>query len=243
MTDEELITRLRARFNEHPAAYTHEDAELHLAASNRLAELTNPSVSRDAPGTAEVAAKNYVPPYTPDEAKAQLAAIDAGDVGALIERLARAWAIQVAPLTNDRPRYTKQFADGLLSVAELAATPPEVRRLRWDQIPAADTLVEYQDGSVMPLMFHFATESEDLTAVLDEQGFEHFTLPLEQDEAASAIWQQIEDDITVDSDVILRQWTPPAVEGWRLVGKRDTEDGPIAWYIRPKAALSAQGER
>lgn len=35
--------------------------------------------------------------------------------------------------------------------------------------------------------------------------------------------------------------TPPAGNGWQLVAKYDTEDGPAAMFVRPNAGLGAGG--
>lgn len=74
-----------------------------------------------------------------------------------------------------------------------------------------------------------STEDVDIGAELDKQGY---------------TWARVEgdcpDEIALEAGdaywAWLRAWQPepPEGEGWLLAVVADTEDGPFAWYVRPK---------
>lgn len=130
-------------------------------------------------------------------------------------------------------------------IAELKATgEKEKAMLKPDQLPAPTTLIEYPEGSFGPLMFHYATEGENLKALADEQGFELEALLLDDDVREETIelrrrFDANFDDQTAHVETLVADWTPPARDGLTLVAKWDTEDGPIALYVRPTTAAAA----
>ena len=104
--------------------------------------------------------------------------------------------------------------------------------IKLQDAPAPDLLIEYPDGSVMPLMFHFAIEGHDLGAIATEAGFE-------------TRWQDLDErdepDLYADyfehgADDVIGRWNVVAPDGWQLGGKWDTEDGPTACFLRRKVA-------
>ncbi len=99
------------------------------------------------------------------------------------------------------------------------------------EMPAPETLVAYHDGVVGAAMFHYAAEGSDHAAIAREHSFEHRELWLEHDaEADEALTKAYEDGA---SDICAR-WHPSVPEGWLLGAKHDTEDGPIAVFIRKR---------
>jgi hypothetical protein len=102
--------------------------------------------------------------------------------------------------------------------------------LKPKDLPAPDTLIEYPDGAFGPLMFHFSTEGDSAKAIAADQGFDYSWVEmgdvLSDDDTLS-----IEYFAEGKPDVVGR-WTPPEREGWTLVGKNDSENGPVAHYIR-----------
>ena len=107
--------------------------------------------------------------------------------------------------------------------------------------PPADAIVRYADGSFAPIMFHYASEGCNARAIAAENGF---------DLKAVAMADEVDDEDALyrayfeegASDVV-RKWQPPEIEGWRLVGKTDSEDGPQAFYIRPRNDEAADAGR
>jgi hypothetical protein len=105
--------------------------------------------------------------------------------------------------------------------------------------PPPDAIVRYADGSFGPLMFHYLSEGCKTKDVAAENGFD-------------IQWVEMEDVLPEDdplyidyfekgaSDVV-RRWVPPTIDGWRLVGLFDTEDGPTAIYIKPRASSKSGG--
>ena len=113
--------------------------------------------------------------------------------------------------------------------------------LKPDQLPAPTTLIEYHDGAFGALMFHYATDGENLKALADQQGFELHSLLLDDDdrEEVAALRSRFNanfDDQTAHVETLVADWSPPERGGFALVAKWDTEDGPIALYVRPTTA-------
>lgn len=99
-----------------------------------------------------------------------------------------------------------------------------------EKLPAPDDLVLYPDMSFEPVMFHYSAETCKPHDIAKAHGFEL---------AVDTMESQLSDDDPLYIDYFengcgdaLRKWTPEAKDGWKLVGKSDTEDGPVAFYIR-----------
>lgn len=106
-------------------------------------------------------------------------------------------------------------------------------------MPAPDQLVRYEDGTIAPAMFHYSTEGCDPNAIAQEAGFEIGYTSLENDENGEDAWDAYERITEAAPDApaieeVFDMWTPtPPDGGWKLVGKHDTEDGPMAVFVRP----------
>ena len=75
-------------------------------------------------------------------------------------------------------------------------------------------------------------EGDDVRALCKELGFEVAGVEMESDAPElSDAWHE-DEDMTAPT-----RWTPtpPAGDGWILVAKGDTEDGPSAMFVRPLA--------
>jgi len=73
-------------------------------------------------------------------------------------------------------------------------------------------------------------ESDDVRALCKSIGFDVAVVDMEGDnELLSDAWHE-DEDLTAPA-----RWTPtpPNGEGWSLVAKYDTEDGPYAMFVRP----------
>jgi hypothetical protein len=96
-------------------------------------------------------------------------------------------------------------------------------------MPAPDTLVEYFNGEVAAAMFHYG--GDDVAGVAASCGFEVSPfVRLSNDPDARDLDQAYADGAT---DVLAR-WHPRPPAGWSLGFKGDTEDGPVACFIRRK---------
>lgn len=111
--------------------------------------------------------------------------------------------------------------------------------LKPSDLPPPETLIEYPDGSIGPLMWHFAPEgSIDMHAIAEENGFDftcrYMAVELNADHELIARLEQGD-----DGDALLKAWRPLVVppEGWALGGLYDTEDGPCACFIRPASPV------
>mgnify|MGYP001603933555 CR=1 FL=1 len=100
-----------------------------------------------------------------------------------------------------------------------------------EKLPEPDAIVSYPDGSFGAIMFHYAAEGSTAKDVAATHGFDLKTVDmhvdLDDDDPIAVAYSQGSPDA-------VRQWQPPDLEGWRLVGKHDTEDGPTAFYIKPR---------
>lgn len=100
-------------------------------------------------------------------------------------------------------------------------------------MPAPDTLVDYGEGSFGPAMFHYATEGCSAKNIAAENGFEITNLMLE-DTAEEGSPAALAVENGEPSSVMLPLWTPPDLgDGWKLSGRFDSDDGPVALYLRP----------
>lgn len=78
-------------------------------------------------------------------------------------------------------------------------------------------------------------ESDDVRALCKALGFDAAAVDMESDAPElSDAWHE-DEDMTAPT-----RWTPtpPAGEGWILVAKYDTEDGPCAMFVTPNAELN-----
>lgn len=78
-------------------------------------------------------------------------------------------------------------------------------------------------------------ESDDVRALCLELGFNTAAVAMEDDAPElSDLWHEA-DDMTAPT-----RWTPtpPTGDGWTLVAKYDTDDGPCAMFVRPSAEVT-----
>lgn len=98
-----------------------------------------------------------------------------------------------------------------------------------DQLPEPHTLIATADGGCTCLMFYFLPENASFEEVCNEHGYDYRYLHLNNDsDAPEELSERYEDG---DSDVV-RDWIPAIPEGWMLAGKGDSEDGPVAVFVR-----------
>lgn len=111
------------------------------------------------------------------------------------------------------------------------------------EMPAADTIIDYGELGIGPAMWHWAIEGDDLKRIAREWGFEARFFSMESDLAGEPDSQLMKDYEAGDHTLPAR-WRPAPVEGWTLAAVHDTEDGPVAWFIRPlaKPSTSIEGE-
>lgn len=106
-------------------------------------------------------------------------------------------------------------------------------------MPAPDLIVRYDDGTFAPAMFHYLHEGVDIRAIAREHNFElkHAFMEdvLDEDDPLALRYEADSGDAS-----IIRDWSPPEFEGWRIVGKYESEDGPIAIYLCPVAKNSSE---
>lgn len=101
--------------------------------------------------------------------------------------------------------------------------------LKPEELPAPDTLIDYGNGTFGPLMFHFATEDDKPSFIANNQGFDHMHIEM---------FDVMDDDdpLVIEygegSPNVIGKWTPPERDGWTLIGRNDSENGPVAHYIR-----------
>lgn len=70
-----------------------------------------------------------------------------------------------------------------------------------------------------------------------QNGFDAICIELEDSDQEDAVKQYFEDG---DPDA-MKVWNPTAPDGWGLIAKFDTEDGPVAWFVRPNAGCESMG--
>ena len=101
-----------------------------------------------------------------------------------------------------------------------------------ERIPDPDARVMYPNGAFGPMMFHYLAEGCNLKHVAAENGFEIKFLDM-NDELPDddPLVTEYEDG---SSDVV-GKWDPPTIDGWELAAKYDTENGPVAAYLRKRA--------
>jgi hypothetical protein len=161
-----------------------------------------------------------------------LDALDAAD--AEIERLKK-HVLDVFTI-NERLLARKHDADSdnaLLQarVSELEAAQGWRPTIKSAEMPAPDTVVEYNHGMSAPAMFHYATEGCNVTHIARDQGFEISFRTMECDLDPSSPLHKVYEN--GDLEEVLNSWKPAVPEGWKLAGKNDSEDGPVAILLRP----------
>jgi hypothetical protein len=85
-------------------------------------------------------------------------------------------------------------------------------------------------------MFYFLPEGAEVPVVCEEQGYEYQVVGLNADapqELQDAYWAG------ADGEEIVRQWEPATPDGWLPASKHDSEDGPIAIFVRPIGSATA----
>ena len=102
-----------------------------------------------------------------------------------------------------------------------------------ERIPDPDARVVYPNGEFGPMMFHYLTEGCNLKQVAAENGFD-IKFVVMNDELPD------DDPLVIEyeggSSDVVRKWVPPpGSDGWELAAKHDTEDGPVAAYLRKRA--------
>lgn len=110
-------------------------------------------------------------------------------------------------------------------------------------LPPPDTIIDYGDGQFGPLMLHYAIEGQDIRQIMSDAGFDSVFLSMEHDLGGDDDHPLIKSYFDDGASDVCVHWQPKTVEGWKLVGKHDTEDGPIAIFVRQNAAPSPKGQK
>ena len=90
-------------------------------------------------------------------------------------------------------------------------------------------------------------ESDDIATMIRDMGFDFSLVDFDSDGDEDDVntWRFAHDGLT-DNDMksCMDRWSPtqPAGEGWILVSKYDTEDGPNALFVRPIQAEAGGGK-
>jgi hypothetical protein len=92
-----------------------------------------------------------------------------------------------------------------------------------EDMPAPETLVDYDDGGLMAAMFHYAEAEADLSGVANENGFHCLVCAL-LDPDLMKLYEAGEN--------VLTKWRPEPPMGWILGGVYDTDEGPYALFLR-----------
>lgn len=103
--------------------------------------------------------------------------------------------------------------------------------LKPNDLPAPDAMIDYGKGQVGAAMFYYAAEGQSYTDIARDAGFEAQYFSLDDDASPQA--ETLGDEYAGDDPTVLARWTPAIPDGWQLAAKHDTEDGPMAMFIRP----------
>lgn len=96
-------------------------------------------------------------------------------------------------------------------------------------MPKPDSLVSDEYGNVLAAMFYYAP-GEYYGEIAEMCGFECRTLRMEHDvDEDDPRWRRY-----CDGDDVTNEWEPTVPDGWTFGDKSDTDDGPVAIFIRPK---------
>lgn len=106
-------------------------------------------------------------------------------------------------------------------------------------MPAPDQTVLRKDGTETVAMFFYAPSEHPLDEIAAEYGFDSKFMGMEDDpEADDALydeWDKATSNADGNTNDVIRAWHPTLGDGWKLAEKYDTEDGPVACFIRRKA--------
>jgi len=103
-------------------------------------------------------------------------------------------------------------------------------------MPAPDTIVKSKNGDIAAMFFYAAAE-QDLGEIAAEHGFNTRVTTMESDcENLQERWE----DGAGDMAALMDEWQPVTPEGWTFGAKLDTEDGPIAIFIRRRPSPTPQ---
>ena len=115
------------------------------------------------------------------------------------------------------------------------------KAIKPNEIPAGDTVINFGNGLLWPLMFLWATEESDLELVANKAGFD-------------VEWVAMTDDLDMNNplrldyhahgaNVVLAEWepTPPSPE-WSMVARYDTHNGPEAIFARRRPQVGSRIE-
>lgn len=100
-----------------------------------------------------------------------------------------------------------------------------------DAMPHPAALIDYGEGGIMAAMFHYASEGCSTTEIAAENGYDIQFLELPEDDP---LWKEHE-----EGNGVVNKWRPDPPEGWVLGGVVDSEDGPVAIFLK---ALEAQND-
>ncbi|MCX5478488.1 hypothetical protein OSH08_05700 [Kaistia geumhonensis] len=100
-----------------------------------------------------------------------------------------------------------------------------------DAMPSPETLIDYGNGEVGAVMFYYAAEGQDYGEIAREHGFSFRILWLEDDADAD---QELLVAYEEGAGDICARWNPKIPDGFQLAAKHDTEDGPVAIFIRKR---------
>lgn len=114
----------------------------------------------------------------------------------------------------------------------------KIKTMKPEDLPPPETLIEYKSGQLSALMFHYALEHHLVTEIASEHGFDLKGRVLDEDDDADLYRRYID-----DGDDVVGDWNPTPPDGWLLVGKWDTEDGPIAWFAKRRIDASPSSSK
>ncbi|MGD9766811.1 MAG: hypothetical protein AB7U62_04135 [Pseudolabrys sp.] len=101
------------------------------------------------------------------------------------------------------------------------------------EMPTPDMLVTDRNGQLCAAMFYYAAADQRLDQIAAEQGYDLCSVSmlyaLDDDHPLSV--RCLEGDGSVVDD-----WQPETPPGWSFALKHDTEEGPVALFIRLKSA-------
>lgn len=103
-----------------------------------------------------------------------------------------------------------------------------------DRLPAPDELGFFFHPDIPG-----EEESDDVASMLKAMGFEWATRSFDEDADEADVNEWFD---SPQRDIIIR-WepTPPSGDGWNLIAKGDTDDGPFALFVRP--AIKAEADK
>ncbi|MBY0561441.1 hypothetical protein [Hyphomicrobium sp.] len=106
-----------------------------------------------------------------------------------------------------------------------------------DEMPPPTMLVYYKDGSFGPVMFHYAVGNETAANIVKAYGFKMLVVSMKDDIEAGAL-----NEAWARGELVLAEWIPPAMPGWELVARNNSEDGPFAVYLTEDDEIEEPGE-